>query len=211
MSPSRGLSLGGRGPLSNEFWTTLRYTQQQLLTDASGFAHHAFNLSSVYDPDYTGTGHQPMGRDQLSALYKQYRVYRVAWRVTYLGPHANQTQNQYFACRVHSGATVYSNLVTFLEADGASGPVVGPLVGAATDTPSIAGSIVLRNLSGQTAAEYEGDDDTKAAVGASPSSVKLLQVATQHSDASATEVGGYFLIQLFMRVKFFDLITLGGS
>lgn len=35
---------------------------------------YLFRGNSVYDPDYTGAGHQPLGYDQLSALYEAYQV-----------------------------------------------------------------------------------------------------------------------------------------
>jgi len=33
-----------------------------------------FRLNDCYDPDYTGTGHQPMGFDQMMAFYSTFRV-----------------------------------------------------------------------------------------------------------------------------------------
>lgn len=33
-----------------------------------------FRLNSLYDPDYSGVGHQPYGFDQVAALYRQYKV-----------------------------------------------------------------------------------------------------------------------------------------
>lgn len=38
-------------------------------------AYHQFRLNSVYDPNYTGTGHQPYYYDQMAALYNYYCVY----------------------------------------------------------------------------------------------------------------------------------------
>lgn len=38
--------------------------------------------NSVFDPDYTGTGHQPFGRDQWSLWYKKYIVYGIKYHVT---------------------------------------------------------------------------------------------------------------------------------
>lgn len=40
-------------------------------------SEYAFRLGSLYDPDFTGTGHQPWGFDQMVGLYQQYQVYRV--------------------------------------------------------------------------------------------------------------------------------------
>lgn len=34
----------------------------------------AFRLNSIYDPNYTGAGHQPYGHDELATLYNKYKV-----------------------------------------------------------------------------------------------------------------------------------------
>lgn len=41
------------------------------LTVPSG---HAFRASSIFDPDYTGVGHQPMSHDQWALFYNHYTV-----------------------------------------------------------------------------------------------------------------------------------------
>jgi len=54
---------------------TLRYSQQVQLDPTTGVAVQQFRMNSLHDPDYTGTGHQPMGYDQLCpALYQQWWV-----------------------------------------------------------------------------------------------------------------------------------------
>lgn len=50
--------------LDNTGTTTVAATQQ-------------FRLNSLYDPDYTGSGHQPYYYDQIAALYAEYCVYGV--------------------------------------------------------------------------------------------------------------------------------------
>lgn len=40
-------------------------------------------VNSLWDPDYTGTGHQPLGRDELAARYKSYRVDGALIRATF--------------------------------------------------------------------------------------------------------------------------------
>ncbi len=65
--------------------------------DAFGLAAHAsltsytgseyvFRLNSLYDPDLTGTGHQPYGFDQFAALYSRYKVDRVHIDVLFTTP-----------------------------------------------------------------------------------------------------------------------------
>jgi hypothetical protein len=56
----------------------LRYNSQLTLTapGTSTITNYQFRLNSLYDPDLTSTGHQPMGYDQLTALYNQWVVTR---------------------------------------------------------------------------------------------------------------------------------------
>ncbi len=41
---------------------------------AAGLATHTWRANSIFDPDLTGTGHQPLMRDEYALLYGQYRV-----------------------------------------------------------------------------------------------------------------------------------------
>lgn len=53
----------------------LRYCDEFSLTTTSGaLDHYVFRANSVYDPNQSGTGHQPMGFDQWALLYNQYVV-----------------------------------------------------------------------------------------------------------------------------------------
>lgn len=60
--------------LPDTFITKLRYTTIVSFSIAE-FARHLFRGNSIYDPDATGTGGQPMFFDQLAALYANYTVY----------------------------------------------------------------------------------------------------------------------------------------
>ncbi len=53
----------------------LRYATANIITTTSGVLNtHVFSLNGLYDPDYTGTGHQPMGFDQMMPFYNHYHV-----------------------------------------------------------------------------------------------------------------------------------------
>jgi hypothetical protein len=55
--------------------TTLRYSMVNTAVHSSGTAQvYRFRGNSVYDPDYTSTGHQPVGYDEFSAFFQYYRV-----------------------------------------------------------------------------------------------------------------------------------------
>lgn len=55
--------------------TTLRYADVYTLTStAQAVAKQVFRMNSCFDPDFTGTGHQPYYFDQLAAVYGGYCV-----------------------------------------------------------------------------------------------------------------------------------------
>jgi hypothetical protein len=67
---------------------TFRYADVALESEASNAGtYQLFDLGSLYDPDYTGIGHQPLYFDQLVTLngpYKRYRVTHGVVRFTVL-------------------------------------------------------------------------------------------------------------------------------
>lgn len=67
--------------VGNMFGLPDRYECELVYFDRYSFSHtvgsqgnQQFRLNSLFDPDYTGTGHQPMGYDQITPLYHQYCV-----------------------------------------------------------------------------------------------------------------------------------------
>ena len=52
----------------------LKYNTVISMVNVSGHGSYRMNLNSLYDPDDTGSGHQPMGFDQYAAIYQDYEV-----------------------------------------------------------------------------------------------------------------------------------------
>lgn len=64
-------------PIGKKFKRTLRYYEKNLGINPglSGIlASYTFSANGLYDPNITGTGHQPMGFDQLMQFYNHYTV-----------------------------------------------------------------------------------------------------------------------------------------
>lgn len=59
-----------------KFVTRMKYvTTVDLEPPSAGLSKiHWFRGNSIYDPDITGTGHQPLGHDEAAVLYERYRV-----------------------------------------------------------------------------------------------------------------------------------------
>lgn len=73
-----------RGTLvPDRYFCRLRYSQtvDYRPTVASPTARQVFRANSLYDPDQSGIGGQPLGFDQLMSLYTYYRVYASSIKV----------------------------------------------------------------------------------------------------------------------------------
>jgi len=74
--PNRSL---GNGPAWDPFpakaTAVMRYSTTLSLDPALGLtAPHLFRANSIYDPDFTGVGHQPYGHDTYASIYNHYNV-----------------------------------------------------------------------------------------------------------------------------------------
>lgn len=66
-----------KSPLPARFSCVHKYAQTFTLTTGTVGVmgtQNSFRLNCMYDPDATGTGHQPYGYDQMVALYNGYQV-----------------------------------------------------------------------------------------------------------------------------------------
>lgn len=79
ISPHRGIFGFG-----SAYRTKLRYCENIVLQSVSGgIGKNVFALNSLYDPNVTGTGHQPFYFDQLAAIFTKYTVYGAKIKVTF--------------------------------------------------------------------------------------------------------------------------------
>jgi len=65
--------------LATKLRTQMNYCDTVMIGPGSSSARHVFRMGSIYDPDYTASGHQPFAHDQWQALYSYYRVYGFAY------------------------------------------------------------------------------------------------------------------------------------
>lgn len=98
----------------------LRYADRiSIDPGASGVATtHSFVANGLFDPDLTGTGHQPMGFDQLMPLYDHYKVIGSKITVQFLGPNGSSpaSTDQVIACiYLDDDDTAVSSILPLIE------------------------------------------------------------------------------------------------
>jgi hypothetical protein len=168
--------------LPRSFKKTLRYAETYTLTTGTAGVIGSIQtmaLNSVYDPNVTGTGHQPYGFDQLSTFYNNYIVHGCRWRLL-----ATTIGNTSEVCVAYQ---VYPTL------GGVS--ITGITVDAATEKSSVStfnlgpsgndrsrlvtGAAQIARIQGLTPAQYiDNIDHNGATVGANPTSLVYLEIGT---------------------------------
>jgi len=80
----------GRQVFPDRLHNKLRYSETAELTVVSGFATLVYRANGMFDPNLTGVGHQPMGYDQLNALYDHWTVMNSSIKVNVVDATANR-------------------------------------------------------------------------------------------------------------------------
>lgn len=92
----------------------LRYTDSSITLDAASqsTAQHVFRANSVFDPDYTAAGHQPMAFDQWALLYQRYTVLGSKITVRYTPTSASNLTPAYMGCTLGTVTNPLANFTT---------------------------------------------------------------------------------------------------
>lgn len=189
-------------PVANRFLCKMKYAETFSFPLSAGIvAEYFMNLNSTFDPDRSGVGHQPWGRDTMATLYNKYRVYKVKWCV--VGGATATTDYVMVVAPVNHANTAGST----------SAAIEHPRAvwkSSSLNAPSIKlhGSISLPSLQGQTPAQYKANEDCSAQSGSSPTEVMTLRI---NLEAPASVTGVPVTVYLTYYVEWFDPIDLGQS
>lgn len=205
VSPVRSNISIGRGPVPNNAMVTMRYTDNFSSTGAA--MDYIFNLNSIFDPNRTGTGHQPLGRDQWVVFYQRYRVMTV----------------RYTVLAVQDGSVnVVPHRVTIL-ADNQAGGYTDALNAAeqhlaktqsltAYQSRSFTGLIKLWELTGIDKKAYTADDRYAAIYSSDPTEVLCLHVVHNQITGAAAALNALkFHVKLEMQCQLFDPFSVAPS
>lgn len=152
-------------------------------------ATQIFNLTSMYDPDHTGIGHQPYYYDQMAALYSKYTVIGVAYDIR-----VNCGSNQILCgVKAQRDTTALSSISDVCERPGAK----WALLNGAGTPKRFKGYFSLSRLFGVSKKAIMDDGDYSAAVGASPAKAYYLNISAQHPDGTSSSAYQYTLTLTF--------------
>lgn len=180
-------------PIPSRFITKLKYSD--VASTSVGNPSWKFNLNSLYDPNRTGTGHQPYGFDQLAGLYNRYRVVSCSYTVS-----CSSTANP-----IRYGTIVSNEVLTFPTM---SELCENPRSRFTVQNPGgplrqIHGKCYIPALMGRTKQQYMADDRYQAITSSDPAELAILHI--QAGTLSDVFQAVDLVITLEYTVEFFDL------
>ena len=188
--------------------TTLKYSQMINFTGSASPTAQVFAINSAFDPDFSGTGHQPSYYDKFTSVYARYFVSEACLDVTISNESATVPINY---AVVYSDQNIGGNSVEELsEAQYSEYGIVGVLASNPVKRVTLP-PISMAKLMGTTPKGIlEADDNMYAAVGSSPSDVAWGIVRLGSTDLT-TAITARARCVLTMRIAFKDLLTQSSS
>lgn len=143
--------------------TRLRYHDDLTFTTTTAVGGNVFRLNSLFDPDQTGVGHQPLWRDTFASIWNHYTV--ISSKITVNFSHGQNSVPMLVGITVGDDSTFTSTVNTLIEQSKTNYTCMnwsGPSVRTLTDTYSAlrdesidpyAGSSLLRTAQGSNPTE----------------------------------------------------------
>lgn len=188
----------GRQVMPRRYFTKLAYDSGNIgYTVSTGLGNHGFRINSLFDPDFSGVGHQPRGFDQLAGLYYNYIVH--GCKITVYAQNLSAGQQGVMALTQKTVSSTPTNIREVLE----SGDTIKKAT-FTTDRPLVMSRYIsLPRLFGVSKDKYRSEGGFGAGVGASPEGQAYCYVSWQNLNET-TSTGFNIRAQLKFLCEFFD-------
>jgi hypothetical protein len=190
-------------PLPARKFCKLRYVAAYNSVSASTTAvERWYRLNSIFDPDGTGVGHQPLYHDQLANIYQAYRVHgaKVIVNISNASVSANiQTHIAFFPVR--DDLTTPSSIDQAVE-QWRCRSVILPTDGTSVTFAQYYDCAKIQQVS---KLRYKSSDDFMAGMGANPTRDTNWHMLVQSRDQSSSVTVNY-TIEIIYYVELFGLV-----
>lgn len=194
-----------RDPITQTTVAKLRYvTRGTLNPPAAGNAFHFFRANSVFDPDYSIGGHQPMGFDQYAALYNEYTV--LGSRIKYTILPTGSPYQMSLALQHGSGTGTLLSVDTMAERKEVKSRLIA---GVETSAQVLTMNYSAKHFEGVT--NVKDDDDQSALTNTNPVNDPLFVCLLGPADGSADAPSANYMVELEYIVRFKNPLPLGPS
>lgn len=171
----------------------LRYASGAFgLSSTSGVvATQVFALNGCFDPDVTGTGHQPMGFDQMMAFYNHYCVLSCKAVVKF----STAVGSQGTVClRVDAGSTPVTDIERIMEFGGNVTASVGT-IGDFSAAVALSIGANIAKLQGISQSALTADATLRGDVAANPTELTYLHCQLWNAAGVTVTCNGYAILE----------------
>lgn len=183
-------------------------TVQSTLTSGI-ISQYLFNANSMYDPDRTGTGHQPFGYDTFATIYNRYRVLGVKYNMSMVSSNSSLTTQLTAIPANEVLASVTSN--GYAREMPRARYILQSPQGAGAPTKNLKGYIDIASLMGLTKSQYRANENTQAQAGYSPAELSIINIFFGSMTDDTISFTGYINLELTYVVEWFDPLQVGQS
>lgn len=182
----------------------LRYVDKAQInpSTAGAAAYYQFRINSIFDPNYTGTGHQPLMHDQFAAIFEEYLVLEVKYRVSFVN---TGTDTYIVGTQVNDVDTTDTILEYTIE----QGNAEWAHLASGSGSPSVKefiGVVDCAKLQGRSYSQYRANDNAGAGFGNNPADPIYLNCFAADSfgdDPAAVDICVELEMKVLLRGKVF--------
>jgi hypothetical protein len=170
----------------------LRYSSFSSLTSTTGaVASYVLRANDLFDPDFTSTGHQPMGFDQLMAFYNHFTVVAAKLIVTFSNTAAAPLTVSLRQDADSTAITVADRILEF------GGLVKGDLEfkGVSGSVRTLELSIDVARLQGVSRQALTSDPSLQGSAAASPVEVTYFHIQSWNNQSTTGSCGIDFILE----------------
>jgi len=179
----------------------MRYAEEIDLDNIiTGLGEYIWRLNNIFDPNQTGTGHQPLSHDQWAALYKNYIVYGAKATVTLIASgNSSAIAASATACMALSdtGSSI-TDIQTAIESPFSKFIKIGPNDGSGAQTMET-GYIDISKMPGNKGAIYDANQ-WGAPFGQSPSNELFVHIVATADDSTSIRLNVMMVIDYYVWV-----------
>jgi len=200
-----GRSMGS--PIADRFLCVLPYSEifAVSFTAAGAPALHQFQFNSIFKPNYTASGHQPLARDEYSTFYNRYLVYGMSYQIHFTSTSATDTGEVMVFLRPDTTVTAIAE--TIFESPRCQHRPLPPYVNGGA---FIKGYASVSKVSGVTKTQMSTNPNYSALITASPAQVPILNIALINENTGANLTARIRIIAKFYTLLY-DRKPMAGS
>jgi hypothetical protein len=184
----------------DRIFVPLRYCHRSMQSGAVT-KEQVFAINSLFDPDFTGAGHQPLGYDQWCAFYNRYRVDKVKVDIDFINGSGTLTDCLVVANNESTAINTQATFTSAAEAAFSWNRMCSPI--NSNGQLHMTQVYDLAQITGIERAKYVIDDSYQSVNSTSPTEGIYLHVVTQANDF-ATAISCEIRVRLTLFSSFWD-------